>query len=288
MFVKSVDSRKLAVQVRLCKLCLKTKELRDSHYLPKRLYAYTRAPEMKNPNPVVISQGELKQVSDQLRGHVFCNDCEIKLNEDGEKWVLANIPHQYDEPFLLHDALEPLTPIGFGDGLNVYDLNGTAGFDLARLIYFGISTFWRGSAHEWKSTLGVPAPSVSLGGNEEALRKFVFGTNPLPNEVVITLDIWPYQKVLIVAYPPQEAHLAECRRYWFYVPGLVYALHFGPTIPTSIRDRDLRNGIVGVDRLAGDSVLEFTKEKIKAVPKGPKFDAMIEEIASIRVKKNTE
>ncbi len=35
-----------------CKLCLQTKGLQDSHYIPKSAYKSNRAPKLKNPNPV--------------------------------------------------------------------------------------------------------------------------------------------------------------------------------------------------------------------------------------------
>jgi hypothetical protein len=87
-----------------CKLCGKSKELCDSHYLPKSVYRSGRAEELTNPNPVVIANGQWKQVADQLRGYVFCLSCEQKLNESGEKWVMANTPHDYEEMFPLQKA----------------------------------------------------------------------------------------------------------------------------------------------------------------------------------------
>src|SRR5438270_10626815 len=105
-----------------CKLCKLVRELCDSHYLPKRLYAFGRAEKLKNPNPVMSINGELKQISDQYRGYVFCKDCEDLLNKNGEKWVLANIPQNYDDPFPLHLALEPLTPTLIAKDHSVYNV----------------------------------------------------------------------------------------------------------------------------------------------------------------------
>lgn len=52
-----------------CKLCKEPKDLCDSHYLPKGVYRSGRAEELKNPNPVVIENGQWKQLADQLRGY---------------------------------------------------------------------------------------------------------------------------------------------------------------------------------------------------------------------------
>ncbi len=38
----------------VCKLCLQTRPLQDSHYLPKGAYKINRAPPLKNASPVVL------------------------------------------------------------------------------------------------------------------------------------------------------------------------------------------------------------------------------------------
>ena len=169
-----------------CKLCLEYKELSDSHYLPKRLYAFGRARQMKNPNPLVVSDKSAKQVSDQLRGHVFCKGCEELFNKNGEAWVLAKIPHDYGEPFPLQDALAPEKPLAIGRDVNLYDGSSIKAFDMEKLVYFGLSIFWRGAAHNWKSTFGLSAPKVDLEDYFEPLRLFLRKQSPIPR-------IWCYR-----------------------------------------------------------------------------------------------
>src|SRR5580698_8365510 len=70
-----------------CKLCGLVKELCDSHYLPKRLYAFLRAAQLQNPNPLMGVAGKLRQVSTQFRDYVFCDTCEDLFSKHGEKWV---------------------------------------------------------------------------------------------------------------------------------------------------------------------------------------------------------
>ena len=67
-----------------CELCNATSDLRDSHYLPKRGYKKARATELKNPNPVVLSGGRVKQSSLQVRDYKFCDACETRFNQGGE------------------------------------------------------------------------------------------------------------------------------------------------------------------------------------------------------------
>jgi hypothetical protein len=275
------------MQLGECKLCLETKELCDSHYLPKSVYRSALAKELRNPNPVVIANGQWKQVSDQLRGYVFCSSCEKKLNQNGERWVMAHTPHRYEEIFPLQKALLEIERLAFQDRLDLYQVRGKEGFDADQLTYFGLSVFWRGSVHRWKSTSGAYAPQFSLGEYDEPLRLFLHSKGALPSGVVLTADVWPYSSRHQISYPVEALHMRECRRYWFVVPGLLYRLYLEETIPAKVKARNLIDGIVGVDRDAIDQVLELTRERLKENWKGPKIDAMLQEIGLIRSKQST-
>lgn len=163
-----------------CPLCGEIKLLCDSHYLPQKLYTLGRAKALSNPNPVMPVRGELKQISDQYRGYVFCDDCEDLFNKNGEKWVLANIPHDYDDPMPLEKAVAGLVPVATGKDVVLLDASGVSACHMAKLVYFGISIFWRGSAYDWKSTAGERLPKVELCAYAEPLRQFLLGKAALP------------------------------------------------------------------------------------------------------------
>jgi len=270
-----------------CKLCGLVKDLCDSHYLPKRLYAFANAKELSNRNPVMSINGVLKQICDQYRGYVFCKQCETVLNRNGENWVLKRIPRDYDGPFPLRDKLRPLTPTFIGDGLHVYNVLGVREFNIEKLVFFGMSIFWRGAVHRWKSTAGQEAPEVDLQAYEGPMREFVLGKGPFPMDVVLTVDIWPYKKVLQAFYPALAAHSPEYQKYWFYVPGLLFALYAGANIPRELRALNAAGGIVMLDVKTADSVLNYTTEGIKSQHMGPKMTDLLNEIAAIRSKAST-
>jgi hypothetical protein len=266
-----------------CRLCGELKLLCDSHYLPRRLYKIAGAPELKNPNPVMNINGQLKQISDQYRGFVFCESCEELLNKESERWLVAKLPKHYGDQCALQDALAPLSPMSGGQCWERYDISTAKGFDVQKLIYFGMSVFWRGAVHDWKTSTGQKAPPVDLGTYEEPIRQFLFGIASFPDDVVLALDIWPYKPVLPLLNPvvtEQGPH-----RYWFYVPGLLYFLFTGTHIPKDARESALTAGVVTLDLNAADSVNEYVKQGIKAQNLGPKMSNMFKEIASIRASK---
>ncbi|MFZ0818993.1 MAG: hypothetical protein WAM91_02920 [Candidatus Acidiferrales bacterium] len=265
-----------------CKLCGEVKLLCDSHYMPKRIYAFLAARQLKNPNPVMDGRGGLRQISDQYRGYVFCQKCEDLLNKNGEKWVLANIPKGYDAPFPLQDALAPLNPVIIGNDCNVYDVSVTKAFDVKKLVYFGISVFWRGAVHCWKTSTGQEAPTVDLAEYETQMREFILGIGPFPSNVILTIDIWPYKKVLQAMQPVTTANLQACGRLWFYVPGLTYSLYVGPNLSAGIKAINAVRGIVKVDLVTGKSVYDYVTIPLKNGVENPKMKDLAQEIAFVR------
>lgn len=268
-----------------CKLCREVRELCDSHYLPKSSYVLARAPALKNPNPIMSVNGQLKQISDQYRGYVLCEECEGRFNKGGETWLMANLPKGPSGDCPLQDALGPLTPSFSGHRLNRYNVSGVGAFDIPKLVYFGMSMFWRGSAHEWKTSSGQKAPRVDLGAYQEPMREFLLGKE-FPANVVLALDIWPYKPALPLLYPVITEQLSsEVCRYWFYLPGLSFFLFAGNNLPKDVRESSLSKGVITVDGEQADSFSVFFGDLLKAQRQGPKIDVMFKEIVTLKLSK---
>jgi hypothetical protein len=187
-----------------CKLCGEERLLCDSHYLPKGLYKTTGAGAtgLKNPNPVMNINGVLKQISDQYRGLVLCESCENLFTKQSESWVLANLPKQYGDPCALQDALAPLTPTSGGQRWERYNVSQAQEFDVQKLVYFGMSIFWRSAVHAWKTSTGQKSPTVDLGAYKEPIRKFLLGARLAEN-----FSCWPKW---ILGIPPCQAGFGSC------------------------------------------------------------------------------
>jgi hypothetical protein len=248
----------------VCKLCLKTAPLLDSHYLPRRVYSMNMARSLKNPNPVTLAHGQAKQVSDQLRGHTFCIDCEDRLNKNGEKWVLTNVADDYKKPFSLQEAVIPEQPYFGNESLNVYAGREIAAFNMDQLIYFGMSIFWRGAAREWKSSTGAIAPPVDLGSHFEPIRQFLLG-GPFPPNVCIVMFVHNLKPVPNAALPVQRGKNEYGDFNWFYVNGLGFQLYLGDSVPLPVRNVcafSNPRGPVVVDRGFGQMVYDFIKTQL--------------------------
>jgi hypothetical protein len=128
-----------------CELCHALADLRGGHYLPESGYKKMRASDLKNPNPVVLSGGKAKQA----RFAVPARNGTIK---GGEAWILNKIPQNYGEPFWLHTLSNSKTPTVTGDDLLFY-LAGIPEVDIAKLVYFALSIFWR-RTRRWSAVEG--------------------------------------------------------------------------------------------------------------------------------------
>ena len=216
-----------------CELCHAIADLHDSHYLPKGGYKRTRASGIKNPHPVVLSGGKARQSSQQVRDYKFCGACEERFNKGGEAWVLSNILQNYGDAFWLHALLNSQTPILNGED-RLFTQASIPKVDMARLVYFALSIFWRGT-RRWSAVDGGRPPVLYLGRQENAIRSFLLGRGKLPEEVVVTVAVWPYNKVPPASLMPRGLAKTGYRSYWFYYFGFIFLLVIGKEIPARLR-----------------------------------------------------
>jgi hypothetical protein len=238
------------------------------------------ARSLKNPNPVTLAHGQAKQISDQLRGYTFCSACEDRLNKNGEKWVLANIPNDYGSGFPLQDALIPEIPTVIAGDINVYAGRTISKFDVDRLIYFGMSIFWRGAAREWKSSTGAVAPPVDLRGYFEPIRQFLLGER-FPDDVFIVALVHNLKPPGNAVIPVESATGRYGDFYWFYVNGLAFALYLGKQTPREVINLCAHHnscGPVVVDKGFGKMVYGFLKDQLNSSQKSKNLSLFLDNI----------
>lgn len=155
----------------------------------------------------------------------------------------------------------PGTPAIIGDNLNIYEGRKLSAFDMDKLIYFGMSVFWRGACREWKSTKGSIAPSVDLGEHYEPIRKFLLGGS-YPQNVHIVVLIHSLKPVPNAALAVELGESGYGKFYWFYVNGLGFMLYLGDQLPHVAESECAQHGVNGpvvVDRAFSNMVYAFLK-----------------------------
>ena len=263
--------------------------LHDSHYLPKSGYKKMRASDLKNPNPVVLAGGKAKQSSLQVRDYKFCGACEERFNKGGEAWILNKIPQNYGDPFWLHTLLNSKTPIVNGnDLLFSTSEHSRSGHGEARLFCVEHLLAWD-PALERRSAGGRP-PKLYLGRQERAIRAFLLGRGKLPEDVVVTVAVWPYKKVYPMAMMPRADAGTGYRSYWFYFFGFIFLLALGRKIPAQQRRTCSYHSpekFLTLSLGLGSLVKEAISTELLSLDRS-KIESMFKEIQAIRSKTSSK
>jgi hypothetical protein len=101
-------------------------------------------------------------------------------------------------------------------------------------VYFAFSIFWRGT-RRWSAVEGGQPPKLYLGRQEQVIRAFLLGRGKLPEDVVVTVAVWPYKKVYPMAMMPRADAGTGYRSHWFYFFGFIFLLARGKKIPAQQR-----------------------------------------------------
>jgi hypothetical protein len=75
----------------VCMLCLQTKDLANSHFIPSAVYKPLRASELPVGEPMMLTPKRIIQSLRQITAHAFCHACEQIFNCGGEAWLLDKL-----------------------------------------------------------------------------------------------------------------------------------------------------------------------------------------------------
>ncbi len=177
-----------------CRLCLKAKDLQNSHFIPQAFYR-------------IVSRGANEQIevtasthistSRQLTAHLLCDACEQRFHTLGEDWVLRNC-WRSDGEFRLNATLRASTPLASNGSWAAYA--AVPGVDRERLAFFAASVFWRSTLRGWSRV--TEEENHDLGPYAEALRLFLLGDQSFPEGIVL----------LTLVNPSERRHRRSLRR----------------------------------------------------------------------------
>lgn len=212
-----------------CALCRRVENVRKSHLLPAALYKMIRQHGVKNPNPRLLNQEGSHTTSKQISDYMLCASCEHRFKVIGEDWVLANCCRSHTD-FPLHDVLTRATPVLADRRIRAYAAAHIQGVDIASLIYFGVSVFWRASAHRWPQNSNQPF--ITLGSKyEEQFRCYLLGTGPFPDHAALPINVTESKTPPMAISTPLGGKHPGYHQYRFTIPGIVFHLNVGKLIP---------------------------------------------------------
>lgn len=173
----------------ICKLCLLTKDLRNSHLLPRGLYKRARSRVATgNQDPLVVSRDSRRPTSHQITDYVLCGDCEHRFNVNGEDYVMR-LATKRNGDFPLLKMLKASVPTKRSSEWESYSVTSTPTIDRHKIAYFAISVFWRASVHTWEQENGDKV-HIDLGRKyNEEVRRYLMGETPVPANASLQLVV---------------------------------------------------------------------------------------------------
>lgn len=212
-----------------CPLCLSDNGvLQESHLTSAAIYRLLDSPDASNSNPWLITPRVAVQISREIKGHVLCRSCEQDLSRDGENWVIPRLATR-EGKFPLLEMLTPLAPDLEGDGIKVYAATRDPHILVNDLTRFGLGVFWKASVHSWRT--GKDPSSVlriDLGAYGEKLRRYLRGEVGFPQSVALGLVLNSCRTSRLLSIQPNEGSPSSgVRRFFFYVPGILFNLAIG-------------------------------------------------------------
>jgi hypothetical protein len=216
--------------VGICKLCLLTKDLKDSHLMPRSLYKKSRGSGTKgNQDPLLVTKEARRQSSYQITDYVFCGDCEHRLNVGGEDYMLRLVAKQ-NLDFPLLDQLQAVPPTLKHPNWGAYAASDTPTIDRDKIAYFALSVFWRASIHTWEQENGDKV-KIDLGPKyNEELRKCLMGLTPVPRNVSLQVVVCSDQLNRGAFFAPAENQKNKDRTFIFVARGMMFFFRVSNTL----------------------------------------------------------
>ncbi len=216
----------------VCALCLNTRELRKSHFLPKALYRLIRADRHRNPHPVRLSTAGRLQTAFQATHHLLCAGCESRFDRNGENWVMAHC-YRGKGVFRLRTILEAGMPHAINGNCHFFSAH-EAGIDIEKLAYFCVSVFWRASIRDWDIE-GQTFEAISLGKRyQEEIRRYLLAEASFPKTLAVGIMLSSLKTPALTFGFPDTVRIDSHHCHRLHIPGIDFSMTVG---------RDLDEGV---------------------------------------------
>ncbi|MHA1360899.1 MAG: hypothetical protein ACTSRC_22485 [Candidatus Helarchaeota archaeon] len=212
-----------------CPLCDKIGEIRNSHLIPAAFYRIIA----RNSEPVVID-GKVQRISNrQIKKELLCSNCELKLSENGEMYVSRNCLRE--NKFVFRDILFNMKPVMEKGGYKIYNISMNSEIDIQKILYFAISVFWRAAVIRWNIGNNERV-KIHLGSYYESqLKSYLMGEIEFPKYTTLHLFIDCEDKYRFITIPYKIGKKNMVNMYGFSVPGMMFILAIGRSIPEVLR-----------------------------------------------------
>jgi hypothetical protein len=208
----------------VCGLCLQSKDLQESHLMPRALYRMARGDGSSgNQDPFLVTRKRSRQTSHQIKDHLLCRNCEQLFCRNGENYVMRLVTRRNGD-FPLLKMLEFVPPTARGPGWKAHSIADTPTIDRPMIAYFAISVFWRASVHTWVQGNGEET-RIDLGRKyNEEIRRYLLGETGVPKNTSLQVIACSDEINRKTFFTPRENQKAKDHSMIFLARGLLFFL----------------------------------------------------------------
>jgi hypothetical protein len=210
----------------ICGLCHKSKNLKDSHFMPKSIYRSISKGFPEIGDNIVLISGHEKTAaynSKQAKKHLLCEECENKFSRNGENIVIPLMAKP--NGFKLARAIKKFKLLSCANNEIWYFPPND---DLAKaFMYFAISIAWRLSSADW-GNFGIPETKGIIRGEYiKIFSDFLMGKTDTPNDTYLAVYVHNRNVDLpFMCFPTVKNHEGY-QHIIFYIPGIRFSLLVG-------------------------------------------------------------
>jgi hypothetical protein len=214
----------------ICGLCKEDADLCNSHFMPSALYKFMKAPELPNPNPILLDGRSAISKSIEVRQHFLCKVCEGRFSANGEAWTVRNC-FQPDGSFPLYEKVTAIRRSVVSGHVRLYPTDGVADIAADKLTYFASSIIWRSGATNWRNH----NRRTTLGRYEEQLRLYLLGDSDFPVDAALRVTLRSPANAELLMRTPYGDRIAGMRCVSFMIPGILFTLFMAQHIPPVLK-----------------------------------------------------
>ena len=208
-----------------CRLCLNEADLQQSHYLGRAFYRLSRD---DGELPILISPNLVIQDQKQIQDYVLCRNCEQRFAKMGEDYSMRMVNRK--DGFRMMELIRA-NPIRRTEGEYTVYCAAHMGIDTDTLGYFALSVIWRG-VHTWRTFGDKATGGFQLGHHEERLRRYLLGTDPYPQGVVVKISVaCDSASQNFVMFPRTNPDQKDATVFTFVARGIWFDVAVGESLP---------------------------------------------------------
>jgi len=265
----------------VCKMCLETRVLESSHFIPNALYDYCYG--SGGEQPIVISSDAVYSSSREIQHPLLCKTCEDILNKGGESWMNSKLA-TYEKKYPLYDLVTSGQPIFDEGDCKVYCAIQNPLIDADKIAHFAMGIFWKASVHSWRG--GKDEPMIKLGPYSDKVRLYLRGETPFPEHMALAAVLSPPDAAYVGFNNPEELMKDAYRNFMFTVPGIWFNLSVGKLVTSEALSLCIGSHVLRPIMISEKIAAKGQERAYKAFNKARKTESFKKAMEKVRLAKD--